>query len=284
MSNPSIPPAPPVFAAVQVNSTDDIQRNLKLCTELVRSAASAGAQWIGLPENFAYLGPDRDHKIAIAEVAEPGSNGEVGPILGAMKNLAKDLKVWLLLGGFPEKSASNPDKIHNTSLLVDPAGNVGARYRKIHLFDVQVPSGESFCESDVVSPGTEVVVADTPWGGMGLSICYDLRFPELYRALTVGGARLITCPAAFTQATGKDHWHALLRARAIENQAFVLAPAQWGHHGGKRTSYGHALIVDPWGTVVAECGDHDGFALARLDFEYQDRVRGRLPCLTHRKL
>jgi deaminated glutathione amidase len=275
---------PPVFAAVQVNSNDDVNRNLKLCTELVQGAAAAGAGWIGLPENFAYLGSDRDHKIAIAELAEPGSNGEVGPILGAMKNLAQNLKIWLLLGGFPEKSRADQNKIHNTSLLLDPAGGVVARYRKMHLFDVQVPGGESFCESDVVVPGTDVVVADTPWGGMGLSICYDLRFPELYRALTAGGARLLTCPAAFTQATGKDHWHALLRARAIENQAFVLAPAQWGHHGGKRTSYGHALIVDPWGTVIAESGDHDGFALARLDFDYQDRLRARLPCLTHRKL
>ncbi|MDZ4694218.1 MAG: carbon-nitrogen hydrolase family protein [Deltaproteobacteria bacterium] len=281
MTNPS---TPPVFAAVQVNSNDDVGRNLKVCTDLVRAAAAAGAQWVGLPENFAYLGADRDHKIAIAELAEPGSDGPTGPILGAMKNLAQDLKVWLLLGGFPEKSNAQESRIHNTSLLLDPAGTIAARYRKMHLFDVQIPGGEAFCESDVVAPGTEVVVADTPWGGMGLSICYDLRFPELYRALTVGGARLLTCPAAFTQATGKDHWHALLRARAIENQSFVLAPAQWGHHGGKRTSYGHALIVDPWGVVVAECGDHDGFALARLDLEYQDRVRGRLPCLSHRKL
>ncbi len=161
---------------------------------------------------------------------------------------------------------------------------MAAVYRKIHLFDVDVPGGRRFRESESIEAGGDVVVAETPWGGLGMSICYDLRFPELYRTLTVRGARLVAVPSAFTLQTGKDHWHVLLRARAIENQVFIMAPAQFGAHGPNRASYGHALVVDPWGAVIAECGDHEGFALARLDFAYQDQVRAALPCLSHSRL
>jgi len=281
-----------VVGAVQMTSTEDVEANLERARELVRQAATAGALLVGLPENFAYLGNDRDHRLAIAEtIPDPGSatatadpHDETGPrpILGAMRELARATGTWLLLGGFPEKGAGN--KIRNSALLLDPAGAVVAVYRKMHLFDVDVPGGRRFRESEAIEPGGAPVVAETPWGGLGLSICYDLRFPELYRALTAGGARMVAVPSAFTVETGKDHWHVLLRARAIENQVFLLAPAQFGVHGPNRSSYGHALVVDPWGVVLAECGDHEGVALARLDFDYQDQVRSALPVLTHRRV
>jgi len=277
-----------VAAAIQMTSTEDVDANLERARELVREAANAGALLVGLPENFAYLGNDRDHRLSIAEtVPDPGTaaaaaRDAAGPILGAMQELARATGTWLLLGGFPERGGGK--KIRNTALLLDPVGTVVSVYRKIHLFDVDVPGGKRFRESEAIEPGQTPVVAETPWGGLGLSICYDLRFPELYRALAARGARIVAVPSAFTAETGKDHWHVLLRARAIENQVFLLAPAQFGTHGANRSSYGHALVVDPWGAVLAECGDHDGFALARLDFDYQDQVRTALPVLTHRRV
>jgi len=283
-----------VVGAVQMTSTDNVEANLERARELVRQAATSGALLVGLPENFAYLGSDRDHRLAIAEpLPDPGTAGAggphaeggpglTGPILGAMQELARATGTWLLLGGFPERGAGN--RIRNSAVLLDPSGEVVSVYRKIHLFDVDVPGGRSFRESEAIEPGGAPVVAETPWGGLGLSICYDLRFPELYRALTAGGARIVAVPSAFTVETGKDHWHVLLRARAIENQVFLLAPAQFGVHGPNRSSYGHALVVDPWGVVLAECGAHEGVALARLDFDYQDRVRAALPVLTHRRV
>ena len=266
-------------AAAQLCSTEDVEKNLQRAADVARDAAASGAQLIGLPENFAYLGSDRDHKLSIAEDI---SDSASGPILTAMKALARQTQAWLLLGGFPERG--NAGRIGNTSVLLGPDGGIRARYRKMHLFDVETPGGHKFKESETVAPGADPVVAETPWGGLGLTICYDLRFPELYRTLTALGARMIAVPSAFTRETGKDHWHVLLRARAIENQVFVFAPAQVGFHGGKRASYGHALVVDPWGVVLAECGEREGFALAKIDFEYQDTVRRNLPCLSHRRM
>jgi predicted amidohydrolase len=274
-----------VVGAVQMTSTENVEANLERARELVRQAATSGALLVGLPENFAYLGNDRDHRLAIAEsLPDPGAagTGGTGPILNAMQELARATGTWLLLGGFPERGAA--DKIRNSAVLLDPSGAVVSVYRKMHLFDVDVPGGRSFRESEAIEPGGAPVVAETPWGGLGLSICYDLRFPELYRALAAGGARILAVPSAFTVETGKDHWHVLLRARAIENQVFLLAPAQFGAHGSNRRSYGHALVVDPWGVVLAECGDHEGVALARLDFDYQNQVRSALPVLTHRRV
>jgi predicted amidohydrolase len=278
-----------VVGAVQMTSSDDVESNLERASDLVREAASAGALLVGLPENFAYLGDDRDHRLSIAERLPslgPGVSGApptVGPILSAMRELARGAGTWLLLGGFPER-ADDGARIRNSAILLDPAGTVVAIYRKIHLFDVDVPGGKRYRESEAIEPGADTVVATTPWGGLGLSICYDLRFPELYRALAAGGARIAAVPSAFTLETGKDHWHTLLRARAIENQLYVFAPAQFGAHGPTRRSYGHALVVDPWGAVIAECGDHEGVALAQIDLGYQDRVRAAIPCLVHRRL
>jgi deaminated glutathione amidase len=270
-------------AAIQMTSTEDVSRNLGAAADLVRQASADRASLVGLPENFAFLGADRDHRLAIAESLDLAGGERPGPILGAMTSLARELGIHLLLGGFPER-AVRTDRIHNTAVLLTPAGGIAARYRKIHLFDVDLAGGASFRESDAVESGTDVVVVPFPWGGLGLSVCYDLRFPELYRRQVAAGARVLAVPSAFTAETGKDHWHVLLRARAVENQAFVMAPAQFGVHGEKRRSYGHAMIVDPWGVVLAECGDHEGVALADLDFAYQDDVRRRLPCLTHRRL
>jgi predicted amidohydrolase len=277
-----------VVGAVQMTSTDNVETNLERAGELVCEAAAAGALLVGLPENFAYLGDDRDHRLSIAETlpapdaVEPPAPASVGPILSTMQELARHAGTWLLLGGFPERGAER--HIRNTAVLLDPAGAVVALYRKIHLFDVDVPGGKRFRESEAIEPGADAVVAQTPWGGLGLSICYDLRFPELYRTLAARGARIVAVPSAFTLETGKDHWHVLLRARAIENQVYLFAPAQFGAHGPTRKSYGHALVVDPWGVVIAECGDHEGVALARIDLDYQDQVRAALPCLSHRRL
>ncbi len=275
-----------VLAAVQMTSGEEVEANLERARELVGEAANAGALIVGLPENFAYLGSRQDHRLAIAEELPPVGTTEhdnFGPILTAMRALALKAGVWLLLGGFPEKGRSE-GRIQNTSVLIDPDGTIAAIYRKMHLFDVDVPGGKRFRESETVERGDDVVVASTPWGGLGLSICYDLRFPELYRAHAAKGARIVAVPSAFTYETGKDHWHVLLRARAIENQVYVMAPAQFGAHGPTRRSYGHALVVDPWGIVIAECGDQEGFALARLDFAHQDRLREALPVLSHRRI
>lgn len=288
------PPRKLRVAVLQMTSTEDVAGNLATAARLVRQAARDGAALIGLPENFAFLGTDRDHRLAVAEHLEvpsgespspapPGPLPFPGPILAAMTELARDTAVHLLLGGFPERSGT-PGHIRNTSVLLGPDGRIQARYRKVHLFDVDLPGGARFRESDMIDAGEAVVVAPFPWGGLGLSICYDLRFPELYRQQSAAGARVLAVPSAFTAETGKDHWHLLLRARAVENQAFVVAPAQFGVHGGQRRSYGHALIADPWGVVLAECGDQEGVATADLDFAYQDQVRARLPCLAHRRL
>jgi predicted amidohydrolase len=219
-----------------------------------------------------------------------------------MAEAARRAGVHLVLGGMPELPAGDQggaqaaaqagaqpghgsgDRVHNSCVLLGPDGALHAVYRKIHLFDVQIPDGVTYQESKLVAPGDEPVVAETPWGGLGLSVCYDLRFPELYRALAANHARMIVVPAAFTLHTGRDHWHVLLRARAIENQAFVIAAAQWGTHEGKRQTYGHSLIVDPWGCVLADAGDGEGMALAELDMARLERVRRELPALGHRRL
>ncbi len=268
----------PVRAGVvQMTSTPDLARNLESAARLVRQAQAEGAELVVLPECFALLAPERE-KLAIAEDLTEG-----GPILTACTALARECGVELVLGGFWETS-QDPAKVFNSCLHVSKTGELGAVYRKIHLFDVDLPDGTLLKESASVAAGTEVVVAQTALGVLGLSICYDLRFPELYRALVDRGAVALAVPSAFTLTTGKEHWHVLLRARAIEAQAYVLAAAQTGTHFGSRTSYGHALICDPWGTIIAECGEGEGVAVATIDPERVGRVRASLPSLRHRVL
>jgi len=268
-------------AAVQMTSTADVARNLETAERLTREAAGAGAALIVLPECFACLGPEKD-KLAIAESLEPEAAS--GPIRGRLSALAKELGVELVLGGFWERG-STPQRVRAANVHLDATGAVRAVYRKIHLFDVDLPDGSVIRESDTIEPGDEVVATDTCAGRLGMSICYDVRFPELYRQLVDRGATLLTVPAAFTATTGKDHWHVLLRARAIESQCYVIAAAQCGHHFGNRRSYGHALICDPWGRVLSECGaEEQGFALAQIDPAETARVRASVPSLAHRRL
>jgi deaminated glutathione amidase len=262
-------------AVVQMTSTADVERNLATAERLVAEAAARGARFVGLPENFAFLRSEG------APVPEPQPLD--GPWTRRMAELARRLEITLLLGSLPEK-VDGDVRIHNTSVLLGPDGARLAVYRKIHLFDIDLPGLEHLKESRAVAPGTEVVVAPTAFGPLGLSICYDLRFPELYRRLVRAGARVLAVPSAFTDRTGKDHWEVLLRARAVENLAYVVAPAQVGRHGPGRASHGHAMIVDPWGVVLAQVPDGEGIALAELDFDRLDQVRRELPALSHARL
>ena len=262
-------------AVVQMTSTTDVERNLAAAESLVEQAAARGAAFVGLPENFAFLRSEGE------PVPEPQDLD--GPWVRRMADLARRARVTLLVGSLPERVPDEP-RIRNTSVLLGPDGATIAVYRKIHLFDIDLPGMEHLKESRSVVPGNEIVAAPTALGTVGLSICYDLRFPELYRELSRRGARVLCVPSAFTERTGKAHWEVLLRARAIENLAYVLAPAQVGHHGGGRASHGQAMIVDPWGTVVAQVPDGEGFALAELDFDRLERLRRELPALRHARL
>jgi predicted amidohydrolase len=260
-----------------MTSIPDVEANLSAAERLVRQAASDGARLVVLPECFAYLGPE-EGKLAIAEALPAG-----GPILARMQALARETKSELVLGGFWERG-SDAGHVRNACVHLAADGSVRAVYRKIHLFDVDLPDGTKLTESDTVERGHDIVATEAPFGTLGLSVCYDLRFPELYRALVDRGAIALAIPAAFTLTTGKDHWHVLMRARAIESQCWVLAAAQTGRHFGTRQSYGHALICDPWGTIVAECGEGEGVATAWIDPAQVKRVRTQLPSLAHRVL
>ena len=262
-------------AVVQMNSTADVERNLASAEALVEQAAARGATFVGLPENFAFL---RSEGLPMPEAQDLD-----GAWVRRMSALARRLRVTLLLGSLPERVPGDA-RVRNTSVLLGPDGGTIAVYRKIHLFDIDLPGMEQLKESKAVVPGEDVVAAETAIGTVGLSICYDVRFPELYRALARRGARVLCVPSAFTERTGRVHWEILLRARAIENLAYVLAPAQVGHHGGGRASHGQAMIVDPWGAVLAQVPDGEGFALAELDFERLARLRRELPALTHARL
>lgn len=262
---------------VQMTSTADVGANMDAVDRLVGMAADRGATVVVVPECFAYLGPESG-KLDLAESLDEG-----GPILDRCRAIASARLVDVVYGGFWEKGKT-PGRVRNACVYVRADGSIASVYRKIHLFDVDLPDGTKVLESETVEPGSDPVVARAPFGGLGLSVCYDLRFPELYRRLVDAGAVALAIPAAFTLTTGKDHWHVLLRARAIEQQSYVLAAAQTGHHYGKRRSYGHALIADPWGTVLAECGEGEGVAVADVDPSYVVQVRGSLPSLRHRRL
>jgi predicted amidohydrolase len=264
-------------AAVQLNSTPDLDHNLARARALILQAAGQGAQLIALPEHFAYLGPEDKNP--------PSAQHLDGPLVSEFKDVARKLGVFLLLGSFPELSTPGA-RPFNTSVLLSPQGEILATYRKMHLFDVDLSKGPSYKESQVIQGGTELAVAPLPGTPFtaGLAICYDLRFPELFRVLSARGANLLLLPAAFTFTTGRDHWEVLVRARAIENQCYVVAPAQWGQHSPGRRSYGRSLIIDPWGLVLAQAPDGEGIIYARLDHEHLTRLRRELPCLHHRRL
>ncbi len=263
--------------AVQMRSSDDLAANLATCRTLTARAASEGARLVVLPECFSFLGRREGDKLAIAE----STDGD-GPIMTTLRELATQHGVWIVGGGTPERIPDDPKRTFNTAVVVDPEGALAARYRKIHLFDVDIPGGATLRESDATAAGDELVVVPIDGANVGMSICYDVRFPELYRCLVKDrGAEILLVPAAFTAHTGAAHWHLLLRARAVEDQAWVVAAAQWGQHNEKRESYGHALVSDPWGTIVAEQADGDGVVMATLDGATVAKRRAQLPALRH---
>lgn len=264
-------------AIVQVCSTDDLAGNLANAEKGIAEAAERGAKLVALPENFAYMRREGGRF--------PCAQGPDGEIVRALRGWAQRHGVWLLGGTFPEEIPGDA-RVYNTSIVCSPSGDEVARYRKIHLFDVTLGPGEedAYRESTHFAAGRDLVVAETPFGGLGLSVCYDLRFPELYRALTLGGARWLAVPSAFTRETGKDHWEVLLRARAIESQAYVLAPAQCGRHSADRASHGRSLIIDPWGLILAQAGDAPKVLVADCPVEEVDRVRAAVPALDNRRL
>lgn len=265
--------APFTAACIQLSSTDNIADNLAITEKMIREAASKGAKLIVTPENTCHILTPSIQKLKTA-VAQ-----DVHPAITQFSKLALELGVWILIGSIAVKISD--DKLANRSLLFSPEGSLSAHYDKIHLFDVKLPTGEVHRESDLIAPGSDLVVADTPLGKLGLSICYDVRFPQLYRALSQKGAQILAVPSAFTVPTGQAHWQVLLRARAIENGCFVIAAGQTGqHHGGRRT-YGHSIIVSPWGEVIAEAGDEVGIIYGEIDLAKVDVARTAIPALTH---
>src|ERR687894_2019656 len=262
-----------VAAAIQMSSTPDKEENRERAEALIREAVSAGAELAALPELWSCHGLEKVYR----ENAEPVP----GPTTEFLGDLARELGVYLLGGSILEGEPS-AERLSNTSTFFDPSGKMTAVYQKIHLFDVKV-SDREYLESANIAPGKDVVTAKAGAATLGLSVCYDVRFPELSRLLALRGAEILAVPAAFTLQTGKDHWEILLRARAVENQAFVIAPAQWGRKADGRWTYGRSTIVDPWGTVLATCPDRDGYVLATLDLDYLDRFRAEFPALANRR-
>ena len=266
-------------AVLQINSQPDVQENLNAITPLLERAASDGARLALLPENFAFYGYPKRRLAESQEIFKTARS--------YLQQKAAEYNIYLLGGGFPEPcEGSEGTRMYNRAELFAPDGKSLAIYRKIHLFDVAVDEGTTYRESDTVNSGalTPIVAGTQELGNIGLSICYDIRFPKLYHGLSEKGAQIITIPAAFTERTGMAHWEPLLRARAIENQCYVLAAAQTGQHGPKMRTYGHAMIIDPWGEVRANAGTETGYALAEVDLDYLQDIRTRLPSLTHRQL
>ena len=261
------------LACVQLTASDDMGRNLEAAAVAIRAAREGGAEFIVTPENVSMMTPDPGEVRARAEPEESH------PALAAFRDLATETGAWLLAGSLAVRL--DADRVVNRSILIAPDGDVAARYDKIHMFDVDLPGGESYRESKMFQPGNQAVVAETPWGCVGMTVCYDLRFAALYRTLAQAGASILTVPSAFTQVTGEAHWHVLLRARAIETGAYVLAPAQCGSHPGGRQTYGHALIVDPWGVILGDGGEAPGIVRADIDLAAIAAARARIPALGH---
>ncbi|XVF83375.1 hypothetical protein PTKIN_Ptkin16aG0480500 [Pterospermum kingtungense] len=266
------------IAAAQMTSVNDIAANFSTCSRLVKEAVAAGAKMLCLPENFSYVGAKAGDSLLIAEPLD-------GPIMQKYCSLARESGIWLSLGGFQEKGHDDAH-LRNTHVIIDDAGNIRSTYSKIHLFDVDVPGGAVYKESSFTEPGKDMAAVDSPIGRLGLTVCYDLRFPEIYQQLRFHhGAQVILVPAAFTTVTGQAHWEILLRARAIETQCYVIASAQAGKHNEERESYGETLIIDPWGTVVGRLPDRvsTGITVADIDFSFIDSVRAKMPIAKHRK-
>ncbi len=263
-----------VAACVQLNSGREIEPNIRVASDLVRRACDVGAALIMTPEVSDMIEPKRPARL---EKARDEANH---PMLAAFRDLARETGAHLLLGSIMLRE-SGAERLCNRSFLIAPDGAIAARYDKIHMFDVDLPGGESYRESAVFRPGEAAVTASLPWGTLGMTICYDLRFPHLYRALAQGGADFLSIPAAFTVPTGTAHWHVLMRARAIENGCFVFAPAQSGEHAEGRRTYGHSLIVAPWGEVLAEAADGPGFITASIDPALVATARHAVPSLRH---
>ncbi|TCT13399.1 nitrilase [Tepidamorphus gemmatus] len=264
-------------ASLQMNSQDDKAANIAQAISLIEQAVRHDRpDLVLLPETFAYMGGNAESRRANAETFPDGE------AYRAMQEQARRHGIWIHAGSMAEAAG---EKSYNTTVVFDRAGNEVARYRKIHLFDVEVPGGMTYRESDTMRGGSEIVTYDCEGVRIGCSICYDLRFPELYQKLAAAGAQVMMVPAAFTLQTGKDHWEILLRARAIETQSYVVACGQvFSHDGGRRQCYGHSMVVDPWGAKIAECSDVIGWCAARLDFDYLARVRAGIPVARHKVL
>ena len=266
-----------LVALVQITSTDDVRENLKKIEGFVQQARQSGAKMVLLPECCGFM---QKHRTQLRQTAEGFGQGM---IQDALSGMAKEHSIWVLAGSVPIQS-NDTEKVINTCLVYDDLGVIAGRYDKIHLFDVELEGGERYAESEYTLAGSELVVIDTPVGKMGLTICYDLRFPEHYRALVNQGAEILTVPSAFAVPTGKAHWHTLLKSRAIENTCYVLAPAQVGEHASGRRTFGHTVAYDPWGKTLAEKSDEgEGLVMVNLDPDSLSKVRNQLPSLKHQR-
>ena len=268
-------------SCIQFTSARDYEPNIRVVSDLVRRARDDGADFVMTPENTGLTEP-------IGKLRREKARDEANhPVLTALREVAQETGVWLLIGSLAVDLSRELDtgqgegRLANRSYLLDSSGAIVARYDKIHMFDVDLASGESYRESNAFRPGGRMALTETPWGVLGMTVCYDLRFPHLYRALAQAGADFLAVPSAFTVPTGKAHWHVLIRARAIENGCFVFAPAQWGEHAEGRRTYGHSLIVDPWGEVLADAGEGVGIVSARIEISGIAKARRMVPSLQH---
>ncbi|XP_051865784.1 deaminated glutathione amidase [Pristis pectinata] len=268
-----------LIGVCQLTSTADKEHNFRQCRQLVREGAARGVRMLFLPEAFDHIAPSTEETLHLADSLQ-------GELVGRYRQLARETGLWLSLGGFHERGPdwAQDRRIYNTHLLLDDSGQTAGLYRKTHLFDVDLPGQVSLKESSFTIPGPRIEPpVTTPIGKIGLAICYDLRFPEISRALADAGAEILTFPSAFTLTTGMAHWEPLLRSRAIETQCYVVAAAQTGRHNDRRSSFGHSMVVDPWGCVVAQCGQGPGLCCAEIDLDYLQRVRRQMPVIQHRR-